>query len=169
LAKSAEILRTQPEQLAKATKELFDRWKVAEKELSKARTHVAGSRLAEFKPKVVQVGTVRVVSEVMEGVSVDELIKMADALVCDDKTIVAILGTRNVTATVVAMAGEMAVQAGVDCGKIIAASSSVLGGGGGGSPEFGQGGGPDVRKLEEALGMALKMCEQSQQLQTSDR
>ncbi|MCJ7720524.1 MAG: alanine--tRNA ligase [Candidatus Hadarchaeum sp.] len=169
LAKAAEILRIQPEQLAKATKELFDRWKVAEKELAKARAQVAGSRLAELKSKAVQVGVVRMVSEVVEDVSVDELIKMADALIRDDKTMVAVLGTRNTTATVVAMAGEAAVQAGVDCGKIIAASSGVLGGGGGGRPELGQGGGPGVGKLKEALKTALNMCEQSQQLQTSDQ
>jgi alanyl-tRNA synthetase len=109
-----------------------------------------------------------VVSEVVQDVSVDELITMADMLVRDDETMVAILGTRDKTAAVVAMAGEAAVKAGVNCGKIIATVSGLLGGGGGGSQEFGQGGGPEVDKLQEALGMALKMCEQFQYLRKSD-
>jgi alanyl-tRNA synthetase len=168
LAKAAEMLRTQPEQLAKATKELFDRWKVAEKELARVRAQAAELRSAGLRSKAVQVGPVRVVSEVVQDVSVDELITMADMLVRDDETMVAILGTRDKTAAVVAMAGEAAVKAGVNCGKIIATVSGSLGGGGGGSQEFGQGGGPEVDKLQEALGMALKMCEQFQYLRKSD-
>jgi len=168
MAKAAEMLRAQPEKLAKSTKELFDRWKVAEKELARAREQSARLRLAELKSKAIQVGNVKIVREIIEDASVDELIKMADVLIHDDKSMVVALATFDPTAKVVAMAGEAAVQAGVNCGKIIAVASSMLGGGGGGRPEFGQGGGPDVDKLREALDMVLKICEQSQQPRTSD-
>ena len=113
-------------------------------------------------------GAVRVVSEIIENASVDELTKIADVLIRDDKSTVVVLGTRDTTAKIVAMAGETAVRAGVNCGKIVAASSGVLGGGGGGRPELGQGGGPEIDRLEEALAMAKKICEQSQQSRTGD-
>ena len=167
LAKAAEILRTQPEHSAKAAQELFERWRAAEKELARTREQAAKLRLAELGSKATQVGAVRVVSEIIENASVDELTKIADALVRDDKSMVVVLGTRDTAAKIVAMAGEAAVRAGVNCGKIVAASSGVLGGGGGGRPELGQGGGPEIDRLEEALVMAKKICEQSQQSRTN--
>jgi alanyl-tRNA synthetase len=157
--KAAEILRTQPEHLAKATKELLDRWKVAEKELSKARTQVAGSRLAEFKLDAVLVREdVKMISEIVENVGVNELIEMADTLIRDDKAMaVALVTPAAPNAHMVMMAGNEAVQAGVNCGEIVAASSMVLGGKGGGRPEFGQGGGPYIDKLKEALEKAREL------------
>jgi alanyl-tRNA synthetase len=159
LAKAAEILRTQPEQLAKATKELFDRWKVAEKELARARTQVAGSRLAELKSKAVPIREgVKMISEIVENASGNELIEMADTLIPDDQTLVVALVTPAApNAYMVIMAGDKAVQSGVNCGEIVAASSIVLGGKGGGRPEFGQGGGPYIDKLKEALEKAREL------------
>ncbi len=161
---AAEILLTEPERVAAATRQLFERWRAAKKELERAREQAAELRLTDLRTKAVQVGALRVICEVIEGASVDELIKVAGALIRADKSMVAVLGTKDGTAQIVAMAGDEAVRAGADCGKIAEVSANVLGGGGGGRPGLGQGGGPGINKLEEALEMAKKICEQSQQL-----
>ena len=169
LEKAAEILRAQPEQLAKATKELFDRWKVADKELARVKEQVIKLRLPELKLKAKQVGAVRVVSETIENASVDELIKIGGALTQEDANMVVAFTTLAHPPTIVVMAGEEAVKLGINCGEVVAEAARVLGGSGGGRPEFGQGGGPKINKLEEALAMAKKICEQSQQLRTGDQ
>ena len=158
LTGAAEILRAQPEQVGAAAQQLFEQWKQAGKDLTKLRERLAELHLSELRAKAVQVGRVRIVHEAIERTSVDELISMASALTREDKSTVAILGSKNGVASVVVMAGEEAVGAGIDCGEIAARAASTLGGGGGGRAHLGQGGGPLVDKLTEALERALETC-----------
>ena len=162
LAKAAEVLRTTPEGVATATQQLFDEWKALQKELDRLRGRLAELRLFELRSKTRQVGKVRVVCEEVEGASAEELIKIASVLSKEDKGLVVVLGTRDGLGRLVAMAGEEALLAGVDCGAMIAEAAEVLGGGGGGKLEFGQGGGPDVDRLVVALGKALETCREQQ-------
>jgi alanyl-tRNA synthetase len=156
LVKAAEILRARPEEVAVATQQLFYEWKAAQKEVAKLREQIAELRLAELRAKIRPTG---ILYEVIEAVSVDELIKTANALIRKDKSLVVALGTRDKTAKIVVMAGKGAVQRGADCGKLAAVGARMLGGGGGGKPEFGQGGGPDVRKLNVALKAVAELWE----------
>lgn len=162
LVKAAEILRTTPDRTAAATQQLFDEWKTVQKELDRLRERMAGLRLAELRSKAKQVGKARSICEEIKGASVDELIKAAQTLTHDDPGLVVILGVRDDGAKLVAMAGEEAVRAGIDCGAIAAEAARVLGGGGGGKAKMGQGGGPKAEKLENALETAIKTCERQQ-------
>jgi alanyl-tRNA synthetase len=104
------------------------------------------------------VGAIRIVSEVIDAASPDELIKIAGALTRSDESMVVVLGMEDKktrAAAITIMAGSTAVKAGIDCGQLAALAASVLGGGGGGKPEMGQGGGPNVEKLEDALKSAV--------------
>ena len=162
LAKAAEIMRTAPEHVAAATRQLFEEWKVAQKEVERLSKRLAGLRLMELRSKARQVGRVMVVCEEVEEASADELIRIASALTCEDKGLVVVLGSRNDMARLVVMAGEEAVAAGVNCGAIAAEAARVVGGGGGGKPELGQGGGPRADHLVAALRKALETCEKQQ-------
>ncbi|MEA1905061.1 MAG: alanine--tRNA ligase [Candidatus Hadarchaeota archaeon] len=158
LLKAAKVLRTTPGRIAAATQRLFRRWKSAQKELSKLRGHLAELRLSELHKKAKKVGAVRVVSEIIEDASVDELIKVAEALVREDRAMVAILGTCDETARLVVVAGEEALRVGIDCRKIASEAAKVLDGGGGGRVQMGQGGGPQVERLKEAIAAGVKTC-----------
>jgi len=162
LAKAAEILRTAPEHVAVATQQLFDQWRAAEKEIERLSQRLADSRLAELKSKIRAVGRVQVICEEVEGASAGELIKVASALTGENKELVVVLGSSNDTAKLVAMAGEKAVNAGVDCGAMVSEASRVLGGGGGGKPSMAQGGGPKTDFLVAAFKKALEICEKQQ-------
>jgi alanyl-tRNA synthetase len=158
LAKAAEILRAPAERMAAATQQLFEQWKSAQKEVTRLRERLAKSRLAELRGKAEQVGAIRIVSEVIDAASPDELIKIAGALTRSDESMVVVLGMEDKktrAAAITIMAGSTAVKAGIDCGQLAALAASVLGGGGGGKPEMGQGGGPNVEKLEDALKSAV--------------
>lgn len=162
LAKAAETLRATPERLAAATQQLLYQWKSAQKEMARLRKRLAELSLAELRAKAKRVEAVRVISEEIEGASVDELIKVASALTRDDRSSVAVLGARDKMARLVVMAGEAALHAGINCGKIAAEAARTLGGGGGGKPEMGQGGGPKVKKLSAAFDTAIEICKRQQ-------
>jgi alanyl-tRNA synthetase len=162
LAKAAEVLRTAPERVAAATQQLFDEWKTAQKELDSLRGRLAELRLIELQSKVRQVDKVRAICEEVEGANADELVKIASALTRKDRGLVVVLGARDATAKLVAMAGEEALRAGVDCGAIATEAARVLGGGGGGKPELGQGGGSKTDYLVAALKKAFETCERQQ-------
>lgn len=159
LAKAAEILRTAPEHVAAATQQLFDQWRSAEKEVERLSHRMAESRMVELKSKVRTAGKVQAICEEVEGAGVEEMIKIASALTREDKGLVVVLGSSNDMARIVAMAGESAVGAGVDCGAMVSEASRVLGGGGGGKPSMGQGAGPKKDFLIAALRKALETCE----------
>ncbi|MCK4243770.1 hypothetical protein KAX03_02780, partial [Candidatus Bathyarchaeota archaeon] len=65
--------------------------------------------------------------------------------------IVAVLCAKNESVTIVAFAGKIAVENGVDAGEIAAEAAKQLGGGGGGDSSFGQGGGTKVDRIKESL------------------
>ena len=157
LAEAAEILRSTVERVPVATRQLLEQWKSARKKLDALRTQMAKLRLADLRARGRRVGAVNVVGEVVEA-SVDELIKVAEGLVREDERSVVILGTRDKVARLVAMAGERAVEAGVDCAEIASEAAKILGGGGGGRARMGQGGGPRTEKLEEAVAAGVETC-----------
>lgn len=160
LASVAGILRVPPERVASAAEKLFEDWKAAEKEVERLNQRIAELRLVELKEKVRPLGAVRFLSDEISGASSAELIKVGSTLTSLDKSLVAVLGSSTETAKVIVMAGEEAVKAGVDAGKIAAEAAKVVGGGGGGRPELGQGGGPEKGRLADALKRAREICEQ---------
>ncbi len=162
LSKAAKILRSSPDRVATATQQLFEQWKSARKELDALRARAAELQLAGLRAKSRRVGAVDVIDELIEVASVNELIKAAEKLVKGDKKLVVILGTRDNTAKLVAMAGDEAVKAGIDCAKISSEAARVLGGGGGGQSRMGQGGGPKVEQLEKAIATAVEICKKQQ-------
>ncbi|MEM2536337.1 MAG: DHHA1 domain-containing protein, partial [Candidatus Hadarchaeales archaeon] len=73
-----------------------------------------------------------------------------------DPYTVIVLGSSNRVASLVVAAGQKAVEKGVNCGEIASVAAKALGGGGGGRKNFGQGGGPRVEGLGEALETAFQ-------------
>ena len=122
-----------------------------------------GRRVAELKftgikSKAKQLGKVRLVSDEVEAASSNELIKIGSGLIAEDKGLVVVLGSGDDMARVIVMAGEDAVNAGVNCGEMAAEAARIIGGGGGGRPDMGQGGGPKADFIVAALKRAKEIC-----------
>jgi alanyl-tRNA synthetase len=77
-----------------------------------------------------------------------EIIKQNDA------TLTLFYGSDNKTCRLMVMAGEGAVQKGINAGNIVKEVAPILGGGGGGRNNFAQAGGTKPEKLKEALEIA---------------
>jgi len=162
LVAAAEMLRAPPDKVVSAVEQLFEERKATQKEVERLNKRMAELRLLELRMKAKVVGKVKVIAEEVEGASTDELLSIGNSLVKEDRGLVVVLGSRNGTARVVAMAGGETLRAGVDCGAIAAEAARVLGGGGGGRPEMGQGGGPKKDFLVVAFKKALELCERQQ-------
>ncbi|KXA90503.1 hypothetical protein AKJ57_04110 [candidate division MSBL1 archaeon SCGC-AAA259A05] len=158
LKKSAEILRTDPEKIDTAVRKLFDQWKSARKEIDSLKLRLGELRASELESEAEKIDDLKIVAEELEGGDNEELIEIGKDITKDNEEMIVILGTGNGSSSIVVMAGEKAIERGIDCGDIASEAAGVLGGGGGGKPSLGQGGGNEVDKLEKSIKVATKVC-----------
>lgn len=156
--KAAEILRTNPEEIDSAVQKLFEQWKSAEKEVDDLRSYLAKILAKELEQKTTEYNGFEIIAEELEYGGSDDLIEIGENLIEKNNKIIVILGSGNNKASLVAMAGEKAIENGVDCGEITSEAAETLGGGGGGRPSVGQGGGSEINKLDEAIKLAFETC-----------
>jgi alanyl-tRNA synthetase len=87
-----------------------------------------------------------------EVIDVDRMVKTASELIKrNEATVTIFYGSNGKTCRLMVMAGETAVQKGVNANLIIKEVAHIFGGGGGGRPNFAQGGGTKPDKLQEAV------------------
>jgi alanyl-tRNA synthetase len=87
-----------------------------------------------------------------EVIEIDRMLRTASEIIKRNEATVAIFyGSDAKTCKLLVMAGETAVQKGVNAGNIVKEAAPVFGGGGGGRPSFAQGGGTKPEKLAEAV------------------
>jgi len=143
------------ERLLKALKEVR---KEKEKLLKEVVTRTAEQAISVRvgKPRagleVKEIGGLNFVSQAFGEVDVDRMIMMANEHVKkDSKAVVVFCGADEKIARLVVMVGEEAVKRGVNASEIAKEAAAVLGGGGSGRPNFAQGGGTQVKKVQKAL------------------
>ncbi len=156
--KAVDVLRADPDELDEAVEKIFKQWKSAEKKIESLQGRISELQALDLQGRADRFKNVSIIAEELEHGDSDELIKIGERLVRDNEDMIVILGVRDGDATIVAMAGDRALEEGVDCGEIASESAEVLDGGGGGEPRLGQGGGGKVEKLEEAIKTAIKVC-----------
>jgi alanyl-tRNA synthetase len=99
------------------------------------------------------VGSVSVVSQVLEGRALEDIRQLASRIASQPGHI-ALLGLRGKKAQIVfACAAELD----YDMLRLLQETCRLVGGGGGGSPDMAQGGGCDPARLEEALQHAVEL------------
>jgi alanyl-tRNA synthetase len=98
-----------------------------------------------------------------ETVDVDRMVQTATEIIKKDQATVTIFyGANEKNARIMVMAGETALQQGVDAGEIVREASALIGGGGG-RPNFAQGGGTQVDKLRQAAKKAEEILKKQLQ------
>jgi alanyl-tRNA synthetase len=158
LVKVSETLAAPIEKLDKTAEKLVTDLKEANaerrkliKELALGESAALGSAASENKAERID-GVRLLKRDFGEDINVDRIVQTASEVIKNDETIVAMFyGSDGKTARMMVMAGEAAVESGIDAGQIVKHASQTLGGGGGGKPSFAQGGGTRVEKLAEAV------------------
>src|SRR5471032_1323610 len=161
LNQAANTLKTRPEDLPARLQALVDGQRKIERELSDARKALAlagsgGGGERSAADEVREVGGIRMIGRVLNGVPGKDLKGMADAFKKKlGSGVVALIGVEDGKASaVVGVTDDLAPKySAVD---LVKAGVAALGGkGGGGRPDMAQGGGPDAAKAEQAL-MAIE-------------
>ena len=141
------------EELPERINGLINSMKEIEKELSVLRSAQALSQVGEIAKgaKVVN-GTTVITSVLGDGISGDDLRKIALELRAKAaNSVVALISVNDSKPVLVVAASDAARAAGVKAGALVKIGSTVLGGGGGGKDDFAQGGGTDAAKSVDAL------------------
>ncbi|MPZ30286.1 MAG: alanine--tRNA ligase [Rhodospirillales bacterium] len=155
LADAAAVLKVRPEDLPVRLQALVDGQRKIERELSDARKALAlagGGGAAQSADEIRDVGGVKLIGRVLNGVPGKDLKGMADEFKKKlGSGVVALIGVEDGKASaVVGVTDDLSKR--LSAVELVKAGVAALGGkGGGGRPDMAQGGGPDAAKAPEAL------------------
>ena len=147
-ASSEKDIARRAEQLVK---ELHD----TEKKLEKAEAKIASGKIDGLLNSAKEIGGLRVVSGLLDGMAADELRKTADTVKGQNDDVIAVLASVNDgKLTFCVSCGKSAVAKGAHAGNLVREVARIAGGNGGGKPDLAMAGGKDISKVNEALGFA---------------
>jgi len=164
LVKLTEALNAPLEKLDKTAEKIMRDLKEANverrrliKELAVQEGAALGAKAEGEKSKEID-GTRLVVRDFHESIDVDRMVHTASEIIkSSDQTVAIFYGADDENARILIMAGEGAVERGINANAIAREASAIIGGGGGGKINFAQGGGPEVRMLPKAVKKAEEL------------
>ncbi len=155
------VLETQESTVIQRAEELMQQIKDFKKDIQKAGRDNVQKFSSEFVTRAKEVSGVKVVTEVVKGVGVDDLRKTVDLLKKSLGSCAIILGTAdNSRVTLIASLSSDLVKKGLHAGKIAGEIAKIVGGGGGGRAEMAQAGGQLPDKICDAIDLGFKILQE---------
>ncbi|HLN88712.1 MAG TPA: alanine--tRNA ligase-related protein, partial [Candidatus Binatia bacterium] len=157
LWKISEVLTAPVNKLDKTTEKIVKELKEANvekrrliKELAAKESTVGQAHTSE---EATQINGVTIVKrDFGEVIDVDRMLRTGSEIIkLNEATVTLFYGSDGKTCRLMVMAGETAVQKGVNASDVVKEAAPIFGGGGGGRPNFAQGGGTKPDKLAEAV------------------
>ena len=158
------LLKTKSDDVVGRVSDLMERLKAAEKEIARARTAQLLASGGSIAATAVDVNGVQLVAQRVPGVGGGDARTLAQdvrARLGDAPAAVVLIGDADDKVAVVAAVNPAGIAKGVKAGDLIKELAPVVGGRGGGKPDFAQGGGTDVSKIDTALGMVATLVAQA--------
>jgi len=154
LDRVAQMLRSNPDEVAERVEKLLATQKEMERTLSRFEQRSAESDAEQLAADAVDVDGARLIVARRDG-DVDSLRSLAQSLKGKLGSSVVILGTASEgRANLVGAVSKDLVERGISARDLLAPGAQLLGGGGGGKPELSISGGPAADKLDDALAAA---------------
>ena len=147
LHESASILKIDPDQLPKTARRFFDEWKQYRKEIDRLNREIAELLLDKIESKIIDKNGVKILAEVLN--KQPDLVRemLLELMKKHEKESLIALLISNYNGKLQIFGGSTNPKQ-YPVNKIVARISKELGGGGGGKPDFAQGGGTDLEKME---------------------
>ncbi|MBU0624134.1 MAG: alanine--tRNA ligase [Candidatus Thermoplasmatota archaeon] len=149
-------LNTTPERIDEAVTRLMADRKELAREIDEMKKGRVGETVDDLVKKALQVKGVKIVRFV-ESEDMKHLVNLAKELIGHPETMAVLGSDENGAKVVVARSQDMQ----IDCRPLIKEAMSIVNGSGGGKPDFAQGGGVDVGKLEAAIDRVVALIRSS--------
>jgi len=147
----AALLKAQPDDVGERVAGLIEQTKAFEKEITRLKSKLAGSRLDELVEQAVAIGNAKLLTATLEGVDSATLRETLDKLKDKLQSAVVVLATVQ-EGKVSLIAGVTADLAGkIKAGELVNFVAQQVGGKGGGRADMAQAGGTEPDKLTGAL------------------
>ena len=157
----AKIVKAKKDGVAKKVENLLAESKEVQRENDKLKAEMAKAEAENILDQVQEIAGLKVLVAALPNMDMNGLRSMGDTF--KDKLgegVVVLASSQDDKVSLVAMATNGAVTAGIHCGNIIKVSAPVVNGGGGGRPNMAQAGGKDASKMNEALQTATDMIKE---------
>ncbi|TIC85492.1 alanine--tRNA ligase [Nocardioides sp. GY 10127] len=157
VAELTGMLKAQPDDLVGRVGDLVERLRSAEKEIEKVRVAQLLAAAGDVARGAVKVGPVNVVAHRADGAAGGDVRTLAtdvrNRLPQGEPSVVVVVGVADGKVALVAATNDEARARGLKAGDLVKVLAPVLGGKGGGKPDMAQGGGTEVGRVDEALGL----------------
>ncbi|ODS33710.1 MAG: alanyl-tRNA synthase [Candidatus Scalindua rubra] len=158
LERLCSILDIQEESAIQRTEEMIQQIKDLRKDVQKVKQESVQRYSSSLIANAKEISGVKIVTEVIEGVGVEDLRKTADSLKKILSSVAIILGTtENGRVILIASLSNDLVKKGLHAGNIAKDIAKIVGGGGGGRADMAQAGGQFPNKINEAIDLAFKI------------
>ena len=157
---ASELKVPNPVDIAKKAAQLQGDIASMKKEIESLNSKLAGSKINDVLANAVEVGSVKLVTYLADGMEIDAARSLCDKIKAENSDMVAVLAVKSGDKlNFIAVAGKDAVANGAHAGKLVGAVAAVTGGKGGGRPDNAMAGGRDASKIAEALQSAKATLE----------
>lgn len=146
VSSASSMLMTTPDGLVTAIKRLQAENRDQRKELESVKRGLVGETVEDLVARATKVSGVTIVRHV-QSEDMRHLVNLAKELITRPKTIAVLASDQEGAKMIVARSDDVD----INCRPLLGDAMKVVGGSGGGKPDFAQGGGPDVDKLEHAV------------------
>ncbi|MFX0132840.1 MAG: alanine--tRNA ligase [Candidatus Hodarchaeota archaeon] len=158
LEKSAQEFNIGKNEVPSVMKRFFNDWKDALKESERLRKELSLLIAEQLFTNSEQYKEIKIVHNVFNNKTVDDLIEIGNALISKSNDIIGILVTTlNEKVNTLIIAGSKAQSSGIHAGKAMKELTKVLGGGGGGKSEMAQGGGMPLENVQKIRNKCLEI------------
>jgi alanyl-tRNA synthetase len=153
----SEMVKDVPGRIVPKVEKVLKERKDLAQEVGVLKKEIAGLKGGEIAEQIREVEGVKVLSQRMDRLSVEELRDYADQLKDRIGSGVVVAGTENDGKVALVAMVTRDLKGKVHAGNLIREVAKITGGGGGGRPDMAQAGGKDASKLDEALERAVEI------------
>ena len=157
LIHAAAAAKSEPSKLADKIQALMEEIKALQSENQSLKDKMAKAAAADVMNDVVEANGVKILPIKLSSVDANAMRTLGDDMKQKlGKSVVIIASDNDGKVSLLVMASDDAVAAGIHAGNIIKAIAPIVGGGGGGRPNMAQAGGKDASGIDNALAAGVE-------------
>jgi alanyl-tRNA synthetase len=153
------LLNSPKKDLVAQIEKLKETVKEKEKESKSLRQKMANIRYQKDHQQIQKVGNISVLTQKVEGLTMNELRELADSLKQKIGSGIVVLGTQEEKRAFLVVAVTKDLTNRVQASQIIKEIAPLVGGGGGGRPDFAQAGGTNPDQLAKVFDQIVPILE----------